>query len=179
MAIHHRGKSSNSWSRSLPTDYADFLPPFQGGIAGLIGFDASSWLETVPRARIDDFSTPAMSVGLYDWTIATDHRQNISWIVSQGLGVADQKDRLRVANERADQVESWLARRRHRPIRLRQCRALGATKYSQAPNSEALYSEALYSEALCGDRARQRLEQLHKRPIPVLRSRYHRPYPPW
>lgn len=102
-------KKLDSWSRSLPSDYAEFLPPFQGGIAGLIGFDASAWLETVPRARIDDFSTPAMSVGLYDWTIATDHRQNISWIVSQGLGAADQEDRLRLANERADQVESWLA----------------------------------------------------------------------
>lgn len=101
-----------AWSRALPSSCTDSLPPFQGGLAGLIGYEAAAWLETVPLAGIDDFSTPAMSIGLYDWSIATDHLQNRSWIVSQGLGASDPNERIRVANQRADQVESWLASER-------------------------------------------------------------------
>ncbi len=55
-----------------------------------------------------------MSVGLYDWTIATDHDQETSWIISQGLdrndwSATDPDDRYRRAIERADQVQAWLA----------------------------------------------------------------------
>ena len=103
-----------SWSRSIPRDHIDGLPPFQAGIAGLIGYESATWLEPVQPAPIDDLPTPAMSVGLYDWTIATDHDQETSWIISQGLDRNDRSatnpdDRYRRAIERADQVQAWLA----------------------------------------------------------------------
>lgn len=97
------------WCRALPRHRDRALPPFQGGIAGLIGYESGSWLEPVGLARENDLPTPAISMGLYDWTIATDHRTGQSWIVSQGLGADDESSRLKKAIERADWVVSRLS----------------------------------------------------------------------
>ena len=37
------------------------LPPFQGGWAGLFGYELANGLEAVPRARIDEFGVPALA----------------------------------------------------------------------------------------------------------------------
>ena len=92
-----------AWADSLPKEHADGLPRFQGGIAGVIGYEAATWLEPVGQASIDDLPTPAISLGLYDWTIATDHQTGESWVISQGLGVPQQQ-RHRTAADRADAV---------------------------------------------------------------------------
>src|SRR5882672_234410 len=46
------------------------LPPFQGGAAGVFGYDLCHHLERLPRPRIDDFEIPDLAVGLYDWMLA-------------------------------------------------------------------------------------------------------------
>jgi para-aminobenzoate synthetase component 1 len=97
----------HQWARQLPGDYDPALPPFQGGIAGLIGYEAAAWLEQVGVARINDLPTPAMSLGLYDWTIAVDHQVGRSWLISQGLGV-EEAERRQQATRRADQIASLL-----------------------------------------------------------------------
>jgi para-aminobenzoate synthetase component I len=97
------------WCRALPTTHDPSLPPFQGGIAGLIGYEAATWLEPVGSARQNDLPTPAISLGLYDWTIATDHQTNQSWLLSQGIGGDDPQDRLRLATQRAEAVLSLLS----------------------------------------------------------------------
>jgi para-aminobenzoate synthetase component 1 len=61
------------------------LPPFQGGAAGLFGYDLCHHLERLPRARFNDFAQPDMMVNLYDWVIAFDHRECRSWLISTGL----------------------------------------------------------------------------------------------
>lgn len=103
----------DAWCRQLPRDVDASLPPFQGGIAGLIGYEAATWLEPIGLARQNDLPTPAISLGLYDWTIATDHLTNKSWIISQGLSshAMDREpvDRYQRACQRADQVEAILA----------------------------------------------------------------------
>ncbi len=111
----------DAWSRSLPRDRQLGLPPFQGGIAGLIGYESATWLEPVLAAAVDDLPTPAMSVGLYDWTIATDHQRDQSWIISQGFRSGDafghrESDRYRRATQRIEQVEAWLADSSDRPV---------------------------------------------------------------
>jgi para-aminobenzoate synthetase component 1 len=99
-----------AWCRELPGDRVANLPPFQGGIAGLIGYEAATWLESsVAPAAIDDFPTPAISLGLYDWTIAVEHSTGRSWIISQGLGATTPADRYQRACDRVDQVQAWLA----------------------------------------------------------------------
>ncbi len=99
----------NRWCQDLHDRVDPELPPFQGGIAGLVGYEAATWLEPVGLARTNDLPTPAMSLGKYDWTLATDHEQGASWIISQGLGGRDVAERMRLAQQRLNQVQSWLA----------------------------------------------------------------------
>ncbi len=61
------------------------LPPFQGGLAGLWGYELARSLENVPAARIDDLPMPALAIGCYDTVVAFDHRLNKAWIISQGF----------------------------------------------------------------------------------------------
>lgn len=67
------------WTEPVRSD----LPPFQGGLAGLFGYELAPQLERVPVARIDEFRTPPLAVGLYDVVFAFDHEQNLGWIVAQ------------------------------------------------------------------------------------------------
>src|SRR5262249_31543122 len=41
------------------------LPPFQGGAAGLFGYDLCHHLECLPRPRFDEFQVPDLAVGFY------------------------------------------------------------------------------------------------------------------
>ncbi len=74
----------------LPRQNRSELPPFQGGIAGLAGYEAATWLEDIPVPNQDDSPTDTISMGLYDWTIACDHAQSRTWLISQGFVVNDQ-----------------------------------------------------------------------------------------
>jgi para-aminobenzoate synthetase component 1 len=61
------------------------LPPFQGGVAGYVGYDWGALLERVPRARYDDLAVPDVLLGVYDWVIAWDHPAGRAWVISTGL----------------------------------------------------------------------------------------------
>ena len=61
----------------------DGLPPFQGGIAGLAGYELGGCWERLPAPPVDDFSLPVLWAGLYEWVIAWDHVQDCSWLVVQ------------------------------------------------------------------------------------------------
>jgi para-aminobenzoate synthetase component 1 len=85
------------------------VPPFQGGIAGYIGYDWGAVLERLPRARYDDLSIPDVMLGLYDWVIAWDHRTGAAWLVSTGMPETGPA-REHHARERLQQVRERLAR---------------------------------------------------------------------
>ena len=94
----------------LPADAVDpipGLPPFQGGIAGYIGYDWGAVLERLPRPRFDDLHIPDVVLCLYDWVIAWDHRTKVAWLVSTGLPEAGQA-RERHARTRMDLVRERL-----------------------------------------------------------------------
>ncbi len=64
------------WERCLPvvpSQESDRLPPFCGGIAGLMSYELGQAFERIPCAGIDDFQTPALLAGLFDWAIVWDH----------------------------------------------------------------------------------------------------------
>ena len=86
------------------------LPPFQGGVAGLFGYEAGAWLEPVGCAAWDDLPTPPFSLGWYDWTIAADHQTGQYWLISQGTHRAggSETERASRAAGRARQVIQWL-----------------------------------------------------------------------
>ena len=68
-----------------PSEPVPGLPPFQGGVAGYIGYDWGAVLERLPRPRYDDLAIHDVVLGLYDWVIAWDHRIGTAWLISTGL----------------------------------------------------------------------------------------------
>ncbi|KAA1262234.1 Aminodeoxychorismate synthase component 1 [Rubripirellula obstinata] len=76
----------SQWCSRLPGKLRPDLPPFQGGIAGLLGYEAGGWLDATGPAPIcaaaDGSSTPPMSLGWYPWTIAVDHHRGQAWIIA-------------------------------------------------------------------------------------------------
>jgi para-aminobenzoate synthetase component 1 len=89
------------------------LPPFQGGLAGLFGYDLNRTLERIPAARYDEFSVPALAVGFYDVVLAIDHVVNKAWIVSQGWPERDSARRRRRAEERLEEFRLRVEGSRH------------------------------------------------------------------
>ncbi len=71
------------------------LPPFQGGIAGFIGYEWGATLERLPPLAADELGLPDLLLSVYDWVLAWDHQQGAAWIVSRGLGGTDPARRLR------------------------------------------------------------------------------------
>jgi para-aminobenzoate synthetase component I len=84
------------------------LPPFQCGAIAMFGYDLCHNLEKLPRHAIDDFQTPDLAVGLYDWVVAFDHVENRSWLISTGLPAVDGPERRKRAAQRAREVVQWL-----------------------------------------------------------------------
>ena len=84
------------------------IPPFQGGAAGLFGYDLGQSLENVSRPRFDEFQTPALAIGLYDVMLAIDHVLDRAWIISQGFPEVERGARRRRAAERLAQLRGWL-----------------------------------------------------------------------
>jgi para-aminobenzoate synthetase component 1 len=85
------------------------LPPFQGGAAGLFGYDLCHHLERLPRPAMDEFEVPDLAVGLYDWVLAFDHLEERAWLISTGFPEAEPARRQRRARRRADGVKRWLS----------------------------------------------------------------------
>lgn len=76
------------------------LPPFQGGAAGLFGYDLNRSLERLPAPRQTDFPMPTLAVGLYDVVVAFDHRDNQAWLISHGFPEHDPIARRKRAEAR-------------------------------------------------------------------------------
>jgi para-aminobenzoate synthetase component 1 len=97
--------------RGAMSDFAapsvEGLPPFQGGAAGMLGYEIGGVWERLrgrERSRLD---VPAMAVGLYDSVIAWDHSANRAWIVSQGFPERNFEPRRRRAAARLE----WMRER--------------------------------------------------------------------
>ena len=101
--------------RPFAADSISGLPPFQGGIAGYIGYDYGSLLEQLPAPRHDDLAVPEVLLGLYDWVITWDHRLGTAWVVSTGMPETG-PGRERRAKNRLAMVRERLGRNQPRPI---------------------------------------------------------------
>jgi para-aminobenzoate synthetase component I len=87
----------------------DGLPPFQGGVAGCIGYDWGLTLERLPEPRFDDLALPDTTLCVYDWVLAWDHATSRAWLISTGVPETDSTARAARARERATDVRSWLS----------------------------------------------------------------------
>jgi para-aminobenzoate synthetase component I len=97
-----------------PLEPVSGVPPFQGGLAGYIGYDWGRVLERLPPTRYDDLSIPDVVLGLYDWVIAWDHRIGTAWLISTGLPARGAERETR-ARERMDLVRERLGGRVAQP----------------------------------------------------------------
>ena len=100
-------KLEQAW-RSYPADTLPGLPPFQGGAAGLFGYELARTLENIPAAAIEDFPVPTLAFGLYDVVFAFDHAKQQAWILSQGFPETDPQARQKRAKTRLNQAQQWL-----------------------------------------------------------------------
>jgi para-aminobenzoate synthetase component 1 len=68
------------------------LPPFQGGVAGFLGYEFGRRLERLPAPRVDDLRLPDAWLGAYDWVVAWDHLEGRTWLIARrGSGAAGQR----------------------------------------------------------------------------------------
>jgi len=58
--------------------------PFGGGAIGYFGYDLARRLEWLPDLALDGEQIPQMMVGVYDWVVVVDHREQRAWLVSHG-----------------------------------------------------------------------------------------------
>ena len=89
------------------SELVEFLPPFQGGAAGLMSYDLGATLESLPPTRFDEFQLPVLAMGIYDVVVAFDHDAGRGWLISQGWPASDGIDRRRRAEQRAGQFLHW------------------------------------------------------------------------
>ena len=57
------------------------LPPFQGGLAGILSYDFVQYFERLPNNSVDDLNLPDAHFLMIDKLIAIDHKYEKCWII--------------------------------------------------------------------------------------------------
>ena len=65
------------------------MPPFQGGAAGLFGYDLGRYLEELPDSAESGNNVPDMAVGIYDQVLAHDYLMKKSYIFTHARNKAE------------------------------------------------------------------------------------------
>jgi len=76
------------------------LPPFQGGAAGLLGYELGGHLEPLPAPAAHGADHPVAALGIYDVVVAFDHADRAAWLISTGYPETDPAARRRRAEQR-------------------------------------------------------------------------------
>lgn len=100
-------------TKNCPIEPIAGLPPFQGGIAGLMGYELGHAWEKIPTPAIDEFQLPVLAAGLYDWVLAWDHHQRRAWIIVQAWPTDDavtDEARIATAERRLNSLQERLSR---------------------------------------------------------------------
>ncbi len=91
------------------------LPPFQGGAAGLFGYDLCHHIERLPRPEFDDFAIPDLVIGFYDWVFAYDHVEERGWLISTGYPETKADRRTHRARDRLNQARALFSGKPNQP----------------------------------------------------------------
>ena len=59
-----------------------YLPPFQGGLAGVFGYGLNRELERIPESTHTDFHVKDLAICRYDWVVSFDHRHGRAWLIA-------------------------------------------------------------------------------------------------
>lgn len=66
--------------------------PFAGGAMGYFAYDLARRIEKLPTNAMPAVAVPEMMIGLYDWAVVVDHREQKSTLVSYGLNAETQQN---------------------------------------------------------------------------------------
>jgi para-aminobenzoate synthetase component I len=91
------------------------LPPFQGGLAGLFGYELGAEFDRQPIPRTNDFGIPDVAIELYPWVVSFDHLQRRAWVVSSGRTGGPEEVHARVAEAHLSRTLSCLRVGQHWP----------------------------------------------------------------
>jgi anthranilate/para-aminobenzoate synthase component I len=88
----------------------EYLPPFQGGIAGILSYDFVQYLEQLPKNAVDDLNLPDAHFLMIDKLIAIDHLYKKCWIivcpgVKDSLNAKGTSDRMDWSDKYDETVE--------------------------------------------------------------------------
>ena len=78
--------TARRWTGAAKVKHDPSLPPFSGGVAGLVGYETARAFDVAPRFTSPD-GTPDLALGLYDCAAAFDHTNRRAFIVAHDLGV--------------------------------------------------------------------------------------------
>jgi para-aminobenzoate synthetase component 1 len=78
------------------------LPPFQGGVAGLLSYECGLARLGLPPPQQRLTAAPLLALHVYDVVFAFDHDAGRGWIISQGVPARGPAARRRRASERLD-----------------------------------------------------------------------------
>ena len=59
--------------------------PFTGGALGYFAYDLARRIEKLPSIAENDIESPQMMLGIYDWAVVVDHREQCSHLISHGM----------------------------------------------------------------------------------------------
>jgi para-aminobenzoate synthetase component 1 len=96
-------------TRGLDSNLRSDLPPFQGGVAGVLNYGFGRAFERLPQVEFDEFQLPPVVFGLYDVVIAFDHDLEKAWLISQGFPETEPTARVARSRARGKEVLGWLA----------------------------------------------------------------------
>lgn len=99
--------TTRTWQSRMEAVPDRELPPFHGGIAGLMSYDLGRAFERLPEVGRTQFSTPVLAAGLFDWAIVWDHlASKVTLYViridaqHESTSAARQKERVQWVGER-------------------------------------------------------------------------------
>ncbi|MBS0290462.1 MAG: aminodeoxychorismate synthase component I [Proteobacteria bacterium] len=95
--------------KKYPLERLNDLPPFQGGVAGMLGYELGTFLEDVPKSQRDDLQFPELILGFYDLVIAWDHKQKRAFLFSSGYPLQNSSERESRAKARLAWLEHELS----------------------------------------------------------------------
>jgi len=83
--------------------------PFLGGAVGYLSYDLCHFIERLPTTAIDDLQLPESYLAFYDTILAFDNLEKRAYIVSTGFPELNERERLKIAHARLDEMKSKLS----------------------------------------------------------------------
>ena len=92
--------------KTYALDSSQVRVPFAGGAVGYFSYDLCHFIERLPTRAVDDLQLPECYLAFYDATVAFDHLENKTYMISTGFPELDEGKRLRRAGERLQELRS-------------------------------------------------------------------------